>query len=223
MRKALGYSKKGSKSDENEDSFFLSPASSLFVVADGVGGGPDGKQASQSVIAEFAALGQGTVSHERIAHAIESANQKVYSQAREQGKQGMASTVVAAWIAESRLEVFNVGDSRAYRIDESGITQLSVDHSHVNGDAVSRNKITNAVGIRKEIRIEVASFEVPKRGYLLLVSDGISDPLTDERIRAEVLRSDLSLFEKCLVLTSEAENHGGRDDKTVILIANESP
>lgn len=220
MLKSLGFSLKGSKSSENEDSWCVNAANSVYVVADGVGGGPAGKLASKTLIEEFIGLTGDRLTRSTISGAIEQANKKILALAADPAKKGMATTVVVIWIEGSKATVFNVGDSRAYSIENDDILQLTVDHSKLMGnDQKSKTQITNAVGAKEKFNIEISEFEMIRKGFYLLMSDGVSDALSDVLIHDIVSRSDLSLFEKCVALTNEAENKGGRDDKTVILVS----
>lgn len=217
--KVVALSQKGSRSDENEDSYLCLKQHSLFVVADGVGGGPNGKAASKTVVSALASLNSREISRESILDAIEGANEQVRKRGDANAVPGMASTLTALWLDGDSAVVFNVGDSRIYRFSQKQIDQLSSDHSKVlENDKKSKNVITNAVGARQKLNVEVKVFPLGISDGFLLVSDGISDPLTDEKMCEILCKEGLTMLDKCLVLASEAEKGGGRDDKTVILI-----
>lgn len=221
MFKSVGYSVKGSRSEENEDSFLMVPHNNFFIVADGVGGGPNGRDASKIVVTELLDSALETLDRNVIISAIESANAKIKKSAATKAISGMASTLAALWVDQKSAVVFNVGDSRVYRVLVNGtIEQLTVDHSKVvENEQKSKNVITKAVGARDKIEIEVDVFSVNAADKFVLVSDGISDVVADDRIAEIVSESGLSMLEKCMALASEAESRGGRDDKTVILVA----
>lgn len=220
MLKSVAYSVKGSRSEENEDSYFISSRQGVFLVADGVGGGPNGREASKEIVKEFALLTGRALSKGSIIATIEMANENVRRLAESSPVKGMASTIALLWVDGVNAFVFNVGDSRVYRINSGKIDQISKDHSRIlENEQKSKNMITNAIGARSKVDVEVNTIAIRPLDNFLIVSDGISDALSDQRI-AEISSSEtLSLLEKCMALATEAENKGGRDDKTIILVA----
>jgi protein phosphatase len=220
MVKSVGYSVKGSRSDENEDSYLVVSHRGLFVVADGVGGGPNGREASKCLVKELMEALQGDIDRNSILNAIAQANAKVKKMADSKSVRGMASTLAALWLDGKNALVFNVGDSRVYRITVAGgINQLTNDHSHMlDNEQKSKNVITKAVGIKEKIDVEVDVFPWIEGEKFVLVSDGVSDVVDDTRIADIVSSSALSMLEKCSAIVTEAENKGGRDDKTIILV-----
>lgn len=220
---AVIFSRKGTKSDKNEDACLSLPTRDLFVVADGVGGGPDGDFASRSIvdtIYEFAV--SGNLSCELIKQSIDRANMLIYSTSQEKDLKGMASTVVACWKSNDQVFLFNVGDSRGYRLRGNSIQQLTRDHTRQVQKApnVIKQVVTNAVGIRPSVEVDVTSFDVDDGDVFLLMSDGISDELDEEAMVTILTSSNLSLAEKARALVDESERRGGRDDKSVILALN---
>jgi len=220
---AVIFSRKGTKSDKNEDACLSLPTRGLFVVADGVGGGPDGDFASRSIvdtIYEFAV--SGNLSCELIKQSIDRANMLIYSTSQEKDLKGMASTVVACWKSNDQVFLFNVGDSRGYRLRGNSIQQLTRDHTRQVQKApnVIKQVVTNAVGIRPSVEVDVTSFDVDDGDVFLLMSDGISDELDEEAMVTILTSSGLSLVEKARALVDESERRGGRDDKSVILALN---
>lgn len=220
MLKSVAYSVKGSRSEENEDSYFINARQGVFLVADGVGGGPNGREASKAVVKEFALLTGKAVSKSTIVSTIEMANENVRKLAESTPVKGMASTIALLWVDGVNAVAFNVGDSRVYRINSGKIDQITTDHSRIlENEQKSKNMITNAIGARSKVDVEINTVAIRPLDCFLIVSDGISDSLSDMRI-AEISSSEtLSLLEKCMALATEAENKGGRDDKTIILVA----
>lgn len=220
MFKAVGYSVKGSRSDENEDSYLIASHQAFYVVADGVGGGPDGREASKTVVQGLLEVLSDSLDKATIIDAIDRANVKIKKLADQKAVRGMASTLAALWFEGRNAVVFNVGDSRVYRILSSGgIEQLSNDHSRMlENDQKSKNVITKAVGARETVDVEIEVFPCNPGDKFVLMSDGISDVVADEKIAEIVSSGNLSMLEKCMALASEAESRGGRDDKTIILI-----
>ncbi len=221
MVKSVGYSAKGSRSDENEDSYLVVSHRGFFVVADGVGGGPNGREASKNVVRELHDSLQNEVERNSILDAIHQANAKVKKLADSKSVRGMASTLTALWLEGTNAVVFNVGDSRIYRVPASGgISQLTNDHSHfLENDQKSKNVITKAIGAKDKVEVEVDVFPWSQGDRFILVSDGISDVVDDVKLEEVVSTAGLSMLEKCTAIVAEAENKGGRDDKTIILVA----
>lgn len=221
MFKSVGYSVKGSRSEENEDSYLILAHQGFYLVADGVGGGPCGREASKIVVREMLSACFDCVNKGAVLAAIDAANSKVRQFAERNGTKGAASTVAALWLNGANAVVFNVGDSRVYKIGTDGVMdQLSVDHSKVlENDAKSRNIITKAVGVKEKIEVETGVFSHAKGDIYVLVSDGISDVVTDLKIEEIVNSNGLSMLDKCSALVAEAETAGGKDDKTIILVA----
>jgi PPM family protein phosphatase len=140
----------GKKRKGNEDSVFVNPEQSLFVVADGMGGHAAGEVASRvavEAINEFVCLTSGdeditwpfgldeNVSFDgnRLKSAIQYANRKVLEATRERKEYlGMATTVVAVLVDGDAANLAHVGDSRVYLVRQGALTQLTSDHSWVN-------------------------------------------------------------------------------------------
>jgi protein phosphatase len=140
----------GKKRKGNEDSVFVNPEQSLFVVADGMGGHAAGEVASRvavEAINEFVCLTSGdeditwpfgldeNVSFDgnRLKSAIQYANRKVLEATRERKEYlGMATTVVAVLVDGDAANLAHVGDSRVYLVREGALKQLTSDHSWVN-------------------------------------------------------------------------------------------
>lgn len=145
---------------------------------------------------------------------------------------GMGTTLVAAVIDGDTMYVANVGDSRLYLVRDC-LKQVTRDHSFVE-EMVSlgklergsrdyrdqKNIITRAVGM--EDRLEIDFFEVGLEpgDYVLMCSDGLSNMLEDAELE-EIICSDLSLEEKTEKLITVANDNGGRDNISVILIEPE--
>lgn len=217
---SVSFSQKGSKSDTNEDACLSLPSRGLFVVADGVGGGPSGDFASRAVVDTLcAALNEAPLTEQLILHSIELANQHVFQIASSTNRGGMASTVTVGWRQSNKLYCFNVGDSRIYLVRGGTIQQLTRDHVRQIQKApnVIKLVVTNAVGIRPKISVEVTRHELVEGDLLALMSDGISDQLDEETMLSVLASDQYSLVGKARALVEESERRGGRDDKSIIL------
>ena len=219
------YSQKGNKSEKNEDACLSLPMKGLFAVADGVGGGPSGDFASRAIVNilcdEFASE---QASRESILATLEKANDHVYQASIQNNLKGMASTVVVGWACNGNLTCFNVGDSRLYLVRKGNIQRLTRDHVRPVQKApnIIKQMVTNAVGVKRELKVEVSEYPVQIGDLLLLMSDGISDLLDDERILQIAGNKEISLADRAKSLVSESERCGGMDDKSIILVALEN-
>lgn len=214
------FSQKGTKSPSNEDACLALPSRGLLVVADGVGGGAAGDFASRAIVNTlYEIFRDQDVSREAVVESIRKANDFIYQSALTTDRKGMASTVVVAWKSGSHVSCFNVGDSRIYCVRNGNIEQLTRDHTRQIRKApnVIKQVITNAVGIKPELQIEVSRHECLPGDLLLLMTDGISDLLDFDSIVQIVLSTHYSLAEKARELVAESERRGGQDDKSVIL------
>ena len=144
----------------------------------------------------------------------------------------MGTTVVGALFARERgrMYVAHVGDSRAYRVRDGQITQLTRDHSLLNDyllvmpdmtqeqrDELPKNVITRALGMQDSVVVDLVP-EHPHTGDVyVLCSDGLSGMLTDEEIRDCVLNHD-ELDSAAQALIDGANESGGDDNITVVLV-----
>jgi serine/threonine protein phosphatase PrpC len=219
----------GRQRRENEDSAFA--RAPVFVVADGMGGAQAGEVASRIAIETFeAGLGDSGSPEERLAVRAREANRRIYDRSRtELGREGMGTTLTAAYLDEGSVAIAHVGDSRAYLFRDGELTRLTQDHSLVD-ELVRRGKlteeqaaehpqrsiITRALGPEPEVEVDTYTFPVRRGDVLLLCSDGLTSMISEERI-AQVLGSAESLDEAADNLIQEANEAGGRDNITVVL------
>jgi len=211
----------------------------LCVVCDGMGGAKSGNVASTLAVdvfaEEIASSWTPGMSSERIDQmllgAVKLANFTVYDQAAQfEEFSGMGTTLVAALIQDDMATLVNVGDSRAYGINRSGIRLLTKDHSLVQlmvdrGDLTpevaksypGKNLITRAVGTEPAVLCDLYHREVNKGDYLLLCSDGLSNVMDDQEILFEVVHG-VNKDRCCQRLLSIAKNRGAPDNVTSILV-----
>ena len=135
-----------------------------------------------------------------------------------------------AAILKDELLLAHVGDSRGYIVRKPTIKQLTSDHSLVN-ELVKTGEITTAmarrhpkknvllrsVGVPGEIEVDLSVTSVKEDDYVLLCSDGLSNMLDDEEIK-EIILKDMSLEKKVTLLVDGANEAGGSDNITVLLI-----
>ncbi len=230
---AFGATHAGKVRKNNEDSLLVGEGrdSSLFVVADGIGGFEAGEVASSIAVDVL----KDVAPSDSLEDAIREANRKILEAARSDEKlSGMGTTVVAARFdgsgEEPLVEVSHVGDSRAYLLRGGELKPVTEDHSLVaelvrSGDLTraeasehpQRNLITRALGAEEEVAVDTAVLPVEVGDRLLLCSDGLSDMVPEARI-GEILASTASP-EKCVrILLSAALEAGGADNVTVVVI-----
>jgi serine/threonine protein phosphatase PrpC len=168
----------------------------------------------------------------RLKSAIQYANRKVLEATRERKEYtGMATTVVAVLVDGEQANVAHVGDSRVYLVRGGDIRQLTVDHSWVNeqieSGAISadqarthplRNVVTRALGGKPELAVDLQVHKAELQDVLLLCSDGLTTMLPDPEI-ARVLRDSGGDIDRAArALVDEANQKGGEDNITVLLV-----
>ena len=193
------------------------------VVADGMGGHNDGEQASL-LVARSLARRLPAFGPEKIASSVRAVNAELYAHVGEHPElAGMGSTAVGMAVHGTSLAIFNVGDSRAYKVVENGLAQLSVDDSLVAnwrpGAAFARSStLTQCFGgrttftdIEPHLHVEPC---VPGSTYLLCC-DGLYETLPEEQIRAligaDVQKSVEALLRAALELLA-------KDNVTIALV-----
>lgn len=196
----LSYAAKtdiGNQRSNNEDCFLADPQLNLWVMADGVGGHDAGEVASQivcNVIKSEIELNHG------LEDAINMAHQAVKASPSDGvGKSGMASTVVTLLVHGSDFQVSWVGDSRAYLWSEGVLSQLTHDQSLVQRlldegviteeeaqNHPRRNLVIQAIGQENldAVEVETARGTFKENDLILLCSDGLTDYVSDEEIKA---------------------------------------
>ncbi len=239
MLKSFSVTNIGRKRKINQDYVYSSEQPvgnlpNLFLVADGMGGHNAGDYASQvavETIVESAADSPETDPLRILDGAIQSANRRIRELAASSPLlEGMGTTVVAASCAGDRLYVANVGDSRLYVVNHFEIKQITRDHSWVEemvrrggiGREEARNHpdkniITRAVGADDTVKADFFSVRLEEDDEILMCTDGLTNMLEDEEIRM-ILDGARDIVEKAQELVQAANDNGGRDNISVILI-----
>ncbi|HEY1465784.1 MAG TPA: Stp1/IreP family PP2C-type Ser/Thr phosphatase [Acidimicrobiales bacterium] len=209
--------------------------SSLFAVADGMGGHAGGEVASQVAID---ALQQAFGEHPSgpgLAEAVLSANTAVWVASQERADlRGMGTTLTAVALVNEGgrdvLALVNVGDSRSYRFHDGELTQITTDHSLAeemvrNGEITPaeaivhphRHILTRALGVSPEVDADLWRIRPEQGDRYLLCSDGLTNELSDGEI-TEILASIHSPQEAVEKLVEAARDHGGSDNITAVLV-----
>ena len=213
----------------NEDSYLTLPP--LFAVADGMGGHDAGEVASAVAIQVLEQYARGgPLSEDAVLAALGEANRAVIGRG-EAHRMGTTLTGLAALdpSAGTRLMVFNVGDSRVYRLADNDFGQLTVDHSEVQEMVLAgaitpeqarthprRNIVTRALGSDVVLRPDHWLLPPIAGDRYLLCSDGLTGELTDEEILPLLLADDPQ--QSAAALVAAADEAGGHDNTTVIVV-----
>ena len=237
-----GLTDTGCVRKQNQDAYQiekLDRTSLLCVVCDGMGGAKSGNIASTLAVDVFVQEVRQSwkprLEQEKIdqilRNAVKLANFTVYDQSQQFPEfDGMGTTLVAVLIHGKKATVINVGDSRAYGIDESGIRQITKDHPLVQlmvdrGELTAeraktypgKNFITRAIGTEPTIMSDIFHLDVAKGDYFLLCSDGLSNVMDDQEILFEVVHG-VNKAHCCKRLLNIAKNRGAPDNVTSVLV-----
>lgn len=232
---------RGRVRQENEDHYWVNGDIGLFLVADGMGGHQGGALASRIVAEDLPVMLETRLGRVR-SHSpralrrlfkqviVEQSRQLWMEGTSESGYRGMGATLVMVMLAGGRAYVGNLGDSRVYRYRGGRLLQLSEDHSVVSelleagviapeeaADHDAQGQITRYVGMEERAQPYVRSFELVKGDRLLLCTDGLTDMVAVEAIGA-TLGADGTAQEACEALVSAANEAGGHDNVTVVLV-----
>src|SRR5436853_489422 len=235
----------GSDGAENPDDmreFALGEHGLVLVVSDGMGGALAGDVASRMAIEAVRDVLMGTNTDgngcdpdsslvECLRHATMEANRNIHYKSLEDSRcSGMGATLTGAAVKDDKLDLIQVGDSRAYVMrgqqirlatkDQSLVQQL-VDVGQISEAEAEthmfRNVILQALGAQNELTPATARIQLRQGDMVLLCSDGLSGKLRNEEIRQIVSGSGDDLAGACKALVDEANHRGGEDNITVVL------
>ena len=232
----------------NEDSVGSEPGCGLVVLADGMGGYNAGEVASGIAVSVVVTeVSQGLLGTSPVAQGekegeelgvsllrgnIQKANASIFHAAHSQPQYaGMGTTIVSGLFYDNRVAVGHVGDSRMYRLRGEVLETITRDHSllqeqidsgviSVEDARLSRNKnlVTRAVGIDVDLEPEIHVHAVLVGDIYLLCSDGLNDMVEDEDIEATLYALQNNLPLAATQLIQMANDNGGRDNVSVILV-----
>ena len=233
--------------DHNEDAIGSDPKIGLMVLADGMGGYNAGEVASGiavRIVSELATEGAGRENRDEIdphsglmrqsivlRDAVYRANKIIFQATQSQAHcEGMGTTIVAAMFIDNKISIAHVGDSRAYRLRDDSFEQITLDHSLLQElvdrgfysaeeaqRSTNRNYVTRALGVEPTVEVEVHEHEVLPEDVYLLCSDGLPDMVEDEDIHLTISTFNASLDVVGKQLIELANDHGGRDNVSVML------
>ena len=239
--KILGKTDIGRVRQMNQDCYCAGEHDSgmnWVVVCDGMGGPAGGNIASSTaakILSDNITLKYKKNMSRRslknlLLTAVNAANVNVYEMSVSNAElEGMGTTAVAAIIEKGVAHIINVGDSRAYILNDSGIVQVTKDHSFVQqmidygkltpDEAKThphKNIITRAVGIKEDVDADYFEVEMSKNDILLLCTDGLTNNLSDSDIYSTVTENKSNDFID--VLVDMANENGGSDNITVVAV-----
>lgn len=239
----------------NEDDAVVLAELQVYAVADGMGGHSSGEIASQLSVRAFSSvyrdpersrqihkewkreceeLGEDCVpslAEYQLRHAVTHANETIFSHAARKPELGdMGTTLVCMSFSDSRVYVAFVGDSRAYRLRDGEIEQLTEDHSLANDllrakallpedlDAFPyKNVIVRALGLQAQVEVDSFSHSALPGDRYLLCSDGLSDLVKNHKI-GSILLAHPGAEAAAEALADEAMEAGGNDNITALVV-----
>ena len=235
---AVGQTDRGKRRRKNEDAFLVLDARSLYVIADGMGGHAGGEVASALAVEtmetafttnQFPGAHHTSVPRRasELVLAIQAANAAIYQRAQAESRlEGMGTTVVGARFSlnKQRLYVGHVGDSRCYRLRGTELRQMTTDHT-MEADGYMGPQaayLTRSVGVAPKVRVDLIVAKPQPGDVYLLCSDGLSKMVSLERIRETLL--EVPEPENAVArLIASANDSGGRDNVTVIVVRAQRP
>ena len=232
----------------NEDAVGADPGIGLFILADGLGGYNAGEVASTMTVSMLLtdlgaqlARANGTPDAfdptDVLRGALVAMNAAIFRAAlNSSAYEGMATTVVIAWFLGGRLWVAHAGDSRLYRLRGGVLEQITRDHSFsqelVDAGMVSaeearvlpaKNLVTKALGATPDLEPEVHDYDVLPGDIVLMCSDGLTEMVSHLEIGGLITGCGHDVVESARRLIDLANEAGGRDNTSVILVRVAEP
>lgn len=242
MLKAYGNTDTGNVRENNQDDFncgVLGKDAVFAVVCDGMGGENGGHIASRTacdIVTDSltAAYGSGFGDNSIrsiLQTAVTAANVSVFDKSqRDMGLKGMGTTVVACIVSNGIAHIVHAGDSRAYHLTKTGITQMTKDHSVVQllvdrGEITEdearfhpkKHFITRALGVMSTIDLDYCEFPLQDGEAILICTDGLSNYFSSKQLNEMITSAG---YGKCVdKLISAAKKEGGADNITAVIIS----
>jgi serine/threonine protein phosphatase PrpC len=225
----VGRTDVGRQRSANEDSLVLQPP--FFAVADGMGGARAGEVASAIAAGAFdGASAAGEAAEAQLTRILREANRRIYDLAvTDESRRGMGTTLTAAKIHDDEVSLGHVGDSRAYRMRDGELEQITRDHSlvaelersgQITPEAAEhhpqRSIITRALGPEPDVEVDTYTLSGREGDLFLLCSDGLTSMISDDEVAA-ILRTSETLDDAADALIKAANQSGGKDNITVVL------
>lgn len=230
----------------NEDTIASDVSIGLAVLADGMGGYNAGDVASQmavlTITADLKTKFKNAIQENQLidtsnikshlVNAVNTANNAIFQVSKEQAQcAGMGTTLVLSVFIDNKVVIGHIGDSRAYLFRNHDLTQLTNDHSVLQEQLDSglltaeqakfvtyKNYVTRALGVESEVDLELSTFDVAIGDIYLLCSDGLTEMVEEDEIRTTLIENSDDLAHAANTLVQKANQHGGKDNISVILI-----
>jgi PPM family protein phosphatase len=204
----------------------------LLALSDGMGGQNAGEIASDLTLASLRDVLVRRLpiddASDALRTAVELANQAVTDAAAVRPTlKGMGATLVAILIVGNVAHLASIGDSRAYLLRGDTLVRLTkdqtflqslIDAGRIAGEDIARfphkHMLVQAIGHAVDLAVPIARIELRRHDILVLASDGLTDELDNDRIRALASTGDVA--HACRELVAAANECGGRDNITVI-------
>lgn len=229
----------GQRRTNNQDyanQYINKAGKSMIFLADGMGGHRAGNIASEMAVTDLGAAWVATeIStinevREWFAENLEKENQQIHRIGQDEEHKGMGTTLEAVAIIDDQVLFAHVGDSRIGLVRNGEYHQMTSDHSLVNAllkagqiteeEAAhhpQRNIITQSIGQKDELQPDFGMLTVEAGDFIVINSDGLTNMISGDEIR-DIVVSNLSVEEKAKTLVRFANNAGGLDNITVVLI-----
>ena len=229
----------GQRRTNNQDyanQYINKAGKSMIFLADGMGGHRAGNIASEMAVTDLGAAWVATeIStinevREWFAEYLEKENQQIHRIGQDEEHKGMGTTLEAVAIIDDQVLFAHVGDSRIGLVRNGEYHQMTSDHSLVNAllkagqiteeEAAhhpQRNIITQSIGQKDELQPDFGMVTVEAGDFIVINSDGLTNMISGDEIR-DIVVSNLSVEEKAKTLVRFANNAGGLDNITVVLI-----
>ncbi|MEN7344003.1 MAG: Stp1/IreP family PP2C-type Ser/Thr phosphatase [Pseudomonadota bacterium] len=239
--------------DHNEDAIATNSEAGLLVLADGMGGYNAGEVASGIAVKTVYGLLSDAVMRDTrgdiesttglmrqtiaLRDGVRRANKIIHQTAQSQPQcEGMGTTIVAGLFFDNKLSIAHVGDSRLYRMRGGELSQITLDHSLLQElidrgfyseeeaqRSTNRNYVTRALGVEAQVEVEIQEVDVDVDDIYLLCSDGLPDMVEDEEIHLTITTFSDNLEVAAKQLIKLANEHGGRDNISVMLAQVKEP
>lgn len=223
----------------NEDAFFFDPVRGIVIIADGLGGAKAGEVAASMAVNTVSnrlssAIDQGLMDvalADEVHVAVQRASEDILeaASAREDW-QGMGCSLIVAVLSQESCLIGHAGDTRAYLFTDGSLFQMTVDDTPV-GALVKRgyllrekarvhhlkNFLTKSIGNKPGVEANIIHFPIKTNERLLFCSDGLWSMLDDDKIK-NILSEESDPHSACQKLISAANDHGGQDNVTVVVV-----
>ena len=246
--KSAGKTNKGLKRKLNEDNLLVADDLGLYVIADGMGGHKAGEVASKMVVEtmadywqkvkknnppSFLETIQGDISEnaKHLINSISLSNIIIHEAQKRPEYHRMGSTVSALLIEKDCLWAGNVGDSPVFLFDHGRLMMVSEEHSVeaekqklARGDALSstspflKNVLTRVLGLNEKVKVFITPIRPEKGDLILMCSDGLTNFVPVQTIKSVLSDGPLSLDQKVDLLINRANEGGGGDNISVIIL-----